>query len=289
MTIPAYATVSLIRGSSVFNMSDNTYCRVTAMQGIGPMPVQRIVEQGPLQHGATDRGFRAQQRLIRLMLYFQAGDPTTYWGRREDLNEILEPTNALGQLRFDLGNGSRRQIDVALQGAVMDSRAGDAGVEQFAVDFLCPNPAFYDPNGKAVTFGIDYSSKTFEIPMIIPLGIGQSIIDASQTITYAGSWRSYPYRIRIVGPITDCVITNESTNEKLDFTGSSIAAGDRRDIDLRYSYKTIKDSTGANQIAELTADSDLTSWHLDTISVTATGATAVTEIYISYYEYYNGI
>jgi len=298
--IPAYATVSLIRGSSVFNMSDNTYCRVTAMQGIGPMPVQRIVEQGPLQHGATDRGFRAQQRLIRLMLYFQAGDPTTYWGRREDLNEILEPTNALGQLRFDLGNGSRRQIDVALQGAVMDSRAGDAGVEQFAVDFLCPNPAFYDPNGKAVTFGIDYSNLSFQIPMLIPLGIGQtSNVDVSHTIQYGGSWLSYPYRIRIVGPITDCIVTNETTGEKLDFTGTTIALGDRRDIDLRYSYKTVKNAAGTNRIQDLTADSDLTSWHLatrreviggsNTITVTGTGATSETEVYMSYYEYYNGI
>ena len=296
---PEHCTIQLVRGNSTFNLSDGTLCKCTSMQGIGPMATVRISEAGPLQHGVTDRGFRADKRMIRLMLQFTAGDATSYWDRREDLIALLEPTTSLSKLRFDLGNGNRRQIDCAILGSPMDARTADAGFQRFAVDFECPNPAFYDPAGRAVTFGIDYSAKTFQIPMVIPLGIGQSTIDTSQTITYSGSWRSYPYRIRIVGPMTDCVITNESTGEKLDFTGTTIAAGDRRDIDLRYSHKTVKSASGANKIADLTSDSDLTSWHLATqrevgggsnaIAVTGTGATSATEIYISYYEYYSGI
>lgn len=299
MTIPAYFTVALVRGSDTFNLSNNTYCRVTSADGIERMPTVRISEVGPLQHGATDRGFRGQKRLIRLMAYFQMSNSTSYWNRREALNELLEPTTALSQLRFDLGNGKRRQIECSIQGVVMGTRANDAGHQPFAVDFECPNPAFYDPNGKAVTFGIDYSAKTFQIPMEIPLGIGQSTIDASKTIAYAGSWRSYPWRIRIVGPIVDCVITNTSTGEKLDFTGVSIGAGALRDVNLQYSYKTVVDGSGTNRIEDLTDDSDLTSWHLatrrevpggdNTIAVTGTGATSATEVYVSYFEYYNGI
>jgi hypothetical protein len=300
MSIPAYASIELIRGSSTFSLTDGTYCVCESMQGIGPMPIRRVLEQGPLQHGATDRGFRADRRLIRLMLRFQVGNTSDYWNRRKQINALLEPTVGLSQLRFDLGNGDRRQVDVSMQGAVMDSVAQDAGVQRVPVDFVCPNPAFYDPNGRAVTFGIDYSSLSFQIPMEIPLGIGQtSDVDVLNTVQYGGSWRSYPYRIRIQGPITDCVITNVATGEKLDFTGVTIAGSDWRDVDLRYSYKTVKDSTNANKIEDLTDDSDLTSWHLatrrevpggdNTLTVTGTGATTETEVYVSYHEYYNGI
>ena len=297
--IPAHASIQLLRGNSTFSLTDGAYCVCESMQGIGPIQTRRILEQGPLQHGSTDRGFRAEVRMIRLMLRFQVGNTTNYWDRRKEIAALLEPTSGLARLRFDLGNGDRRQIDAAVLGGIMDSIPDDAGVLRIPVDFLCPNPAFYDPDGQALTFGVDYSAVTFQIPMEIPLGIGQSTIDASRTIAYAGSWRSYPWRIRIVGPITDCIITNVSTGEKLDFTGVSIAASTLRDIDLRYSYKTVTDAGGVNKISELTNDSDLTSWHLatrrevpggyNTITVTGTGATSATEIYVSYFEYFNGI
>ena len=297
--IPEYCTIDLLRGSTVFSLSDGVLCKCTGIQGVGLLQSERMTEQGPLQHGVTDRGFRAQQRLIRLMLFFQVADPSAYWWRRNALNSALEPTTELAQLRFSLGNSTRRQISCSVLGSAMDMQPDAAGGLSFAVDFMCPNPAFSDPAGKSVTFGIDYSSKTFQIPMIIPLGIGQSTIDDSKVIRYGGSWRSYPYRIRIVGPITNCVITNTSTGEKLDFTGTSIAAADYYDLDLRYTYKTVVDSSGTNKIADLTDDSDLTSWHLATrrevasgdnvLTVTGSGATTSTEIYISYYEYFNGI
>ena len=113
--IPEYCTVKLLRGAAVFNLSDGALCKVSSMQGIGPMPTVRLSEQGPLQHGVTDRGFRAQQRLIRLLLYFQVGNTSDYWDRREDLNAALEPTTGLAQLQFDLGNGDRRQIACSIR------------------------------------------------------------------------------------------------------------------------------------------------------------------------------
>jgi len=298
--IPVRARISLIRGSSTWSLTDGTYCRCFGIQNAGAMAVGRLTDRGPLQHGHTDRGFRAQSRRLRLLLYFSMGDEDDFWDRRETLIEMLEPTNTQAQLRFLLGTTpKRRQIDCHPLGFPMDTDPAQARHQRIAVDFDCPYPAFYDPTGETLIYGIGYAGKSFQIPMDIPLGIGQSTIDETVTLTYSGSWRSYPYRIRIVGPITDCVITNESTGEKLDFTGASIGASDYYDIDLRYSYKTVVDSSNVNQIADLTSDSDLTSWHLatarevangqNTISVTGTGATSETEVYIQYYTYYAGI
>ena len=97
--------------------------------------------------------------------------------------------------------------------------------------------------------------------------------------------------VRITGPITDAVITNNATSEKLDFTGTTIAAGDYYEIDCRYGYKTVVDSTGANQIADLTSDSDLVSFHIapdpevgggiNSITITGTSITAATTAFVS--------
>ncbi len=298
---PTRARVFLIRGNDSFSLSDGSYCTCAGIQGAGPMRVDRLTERGPLQHGETDRGFRARKRILRLLLRFTRATDDDYWDNRETLGEMFEPTVDAVQLRFILGSSTqkKRQIDCFPLGTPLDTVPSYAGYQPFSVDFECPDPAFYDPVSNALIYGIGYSGTSFQIPMEIPLGIGQSTIDETVTFTYSGSWRSYPWRIRIVGPLSDAVITNESTGEKLDFTGTTIAANDRYDIDLRYSYKTVRDASGASKIAGLSDDSDLTSWHLatarevpdgqNTVSVTGTGATSATEVYIQYYTYYVGI
>jgi hypothetical protein len=49
---------------------------------------------------------------------------------------------------------------------------------------------------------------------------------------------------------------------KLDFAGTTIAAGDWYEIDLRYGVKTIKDSNGVNKISALSANSNLATFRL---------------------------
>jgi hypothetical protein len=110
---------------------------------------------------------------------------------------------------------------------------------------------------------------------------------------------TYPHKIRITGPITSPVITNETTNEKLDFGVNSIGAGVSWDIDLRYGVKSIiQAASGVNKIQFLTEDSDLATWHIaadpeviggaNSIRVTGTAVTASTRVEISYLERYIG-
>jgi hypothetical protein len=117
-------------------------------------------------------------------------------------------------------------------------------------------------------------------------------------VDYNGTWLTYP-TIRVTGPICDCVITNTGTDEVLDFTGATIGANTYIDVDLRYGYKTVEDSAGANQIALLSTDSDLVTWHLaadpelpdgiNTITVQGNGAGEATKIELSYYERFIGV
>lgn len=121
---------------------------------------------------------------------------------------------------------------------------------------------------------------------------------ASKTIAYAGSWRAYPV-VTIEGPITDPVLTNTSTGDKLDFTGTTISSGDTYTIDCRYGFKTVKDAAGTNKIADLSSDSDLATFHLapdpevssgnNALTLTGTGTDANTEVTVAYNERHVGL
>lgn len=122
-------------------------------------------------------------------------------------------------------------------------------------------------------------------------------LGASKTITYGGSFLTYPV-VTITGPITDPILTNVSTGEDLDFTGITIASGDTYTIDCRFGYKTVKNAAGTNKIADLTAASDLVSFHLgadpevsggaNAFTLTGTGTDANTEVTITYNERFVG-
>lgn len=125
----------------------------------------------------------------------------------------------------------------------------------------------------------------------------QSIIDgtdisAAKTINNAGNYIALPI-ITIVGPIQDAVFTNTTTGEVLDFTGITIAGGDTRVIDCRYGRKTVKNAAGTNKIADLTAASDLATFHLEpgdnAFTLEGTGTDANTQVTVVYNPRYIGL
>jgi phage-related protein len=147
-------------------------------------------------------------------------------------------------------------------------------------------------------FTIGAGTDTWEVPFPVPFKVGASTIDSNIAISYDGNAPSYPI-IRITGVATDPVLTNETLGLKLDFTGTTIAAADYYEIDLRYGRKTVVDSAGANQLADLTTDSDISSFRIaadpdapggiNSLNFTCTAATLATACTVVYYERYIGI
>jgi hypothetical protein len=263
--------------------------------------MHRISERGPMQHGNSDVGFRLDPRTVKLVL---GVDPTTLgdqYTRRATLLSLFGPRTAAIPVRWTLPDGSYRQLDCHYLGDMrFETRAGEGYLLKVAVTLGANDPSFYDPTGAALTFALGGGAGTFAVPTPVPTDVGASTIDQSTALTYAGSWLCYPHLVRITGPITDAVVTNSTTGDKLDFTGTTIAAGDHYDIDCRYGRKTVVDAAGANQIATLTTDSDLATWHIsadpdvapggiNSIRVTGSAASTATKVEISYYNRYLGI
>ena len=85
----------------------------------------------------------------------------------------------------------------------------------------------------------------------------------------------------------------------MDFTDTTIATGHYYDIDCRYGYKTVLLDGTTNKIADLTAASDLATFHLaadpevvggaNNINVTGSAIDANTKVTVTYTRRYIGI
>ena len=269
--------------------------------GLAGVPVQRMETSGAQQHGATDRGFFLRGRQFGIHLGFEAVSFDDYWQtKRQQLIRLFKPSTTPIQFRFDFGSGNVYQIDAHYQGG-LDLPAGErvAYVDQVVAEFRAADPTLYNPTEASVTFALGGGGDSFAIPLAIPWQIGTSTIDQTRTISYVGSWWTHPV-VRIEGPITNAKVENLLTDEKLDFDGVTIGAGDWYEIDTRYGYKSVVDSSGTNKIADLSDDSDLGTFHLEAaegaessrdndIQVTGSSVNEATEVYFRYKVRYSGI
>lgn len=294
MAVKVYIEV----GTTTYDLSSyETYLHL-GNDGWGIPEVTRYQQSGPMQNGATNAGFRLQARTLVLSIGFATETIAEYFERRKELFFIFKPRNVPIRLRIDI-DGIVRQLDVFYVKGLEANSSDKIGLfHRFAIILNAPEPTWYDPDGVSIPFGT-VSPNAFTVPMTVPTGVGSPSIDQTVSILYMGSWDSYP-TIRITGPVTDCVIQNITTGDKLDFTGYTIAGGTTVTIDTRYGFKTVTDQNGTNLIDKLTADSNLATFRLissDTaedgqtndIEVTGSGATTASRIFLLYTNRYLAI
>jgi hypothetical protein len=291
--------VTATSGGTTYDLTDLERYLWIEDEGLGMAPLHRIIERGPQQHGDTDLGFRLDARQIKLVVGVFGTDDADYWNARTELLQVFAPSDDPVQLCFTLPNGAVRQIDTFVAGDFqLGSKDRTRLAHKVGIVLRCPDPTFYDPTMLSLTYGVSGATAGFTVPMAVPTGIGSTTINTIQTITYQGSWRDFPF-IRVKGPITSPVVWNVTTDERLDFTGTTISAGDYYDIDCRYGYKTVVDAAGVNRIDKLISTNDLNTFHLaphpeatsggNDIRVTGTSITNATEVYIQYFHRYLGI
>jgi hypothetical protein len=171
--------------------------------------------------------------------------------------------------------------------------------DEFAIQevlrFIAHDPLFFDPTEVVASFTLGVSGDLV-FPITFPIEFGSGVILDTLNLTYVGTWSTLP-TIVIVGPIENPVITNVTTGEKLQFN-VDIASGRTITIDLAYGAKTVVDDLGNNLIGNLSADSNLATWHLapdpeapdglNVITLTGLNPTGATSVQIRYFTRYYG-
>lgn len=290
--------LDLIRNGVTYSLSDGTYCRLVSDDGAGMLNAHRLRERGPLQHGETDIGYYYDPRMILLTLAVHDSSAANIDAKRHALMSIFAPQTAPLYLRYTLDSGDVRQIDCHYLDGLTLPHIRTGLHFKTPVTLYCPDPTFYDPAGESAIFALGAGDDTWEVPFEVPFTVGASSIDANIAVSYGGNAPAFPV-IRITGPALNPIVTNATLGLKLDFTGTTIAGGDYYEIDLRYGRKTVVDAAGANQLADLTTDSDLTEWHIaadpdapggiNSINFTCASATVATKCTIVYFERFIGV
>lgn len=292
--------LSALIGTSEYSLDDGTIVRLIGYDGWGMAPSHRFSIRGPMQHGDTDNGWRFDPRIGNLAFLVPADSQSEMYSKRSQLLDIFNPNRTI-KLKWQLPSGQVRQIDCKY---VSDLSMGwdvkNWTNQRYVVTLKAADPAFYDPTQVFFQIVAGIGSGGWPIPWTIDWPIGASTLTGySTTVQYNGTFPSYPI-ITITGPINNCILTNESTGEKFDFTGYNLGSGSKIEIDCRYGFKTVRDPVSlVNLVDKLTTDSDLATFHIadssevangvNVISLSGTGGSVVTNVYMTFYTRYNGI
>ena len=291
-------TIEAIVAGTTYSLTDEDPLWV---EGVNPgmAPGHLLESRGAEQHGSTVEGFRLDPRNLELIIGFQGTDTELYTARALLLRIFQRRADPV-LLRFTFDDGSVRQIDCHLANGLQFARDGsDTDHMRCAAVLRCGDPSFYDPTAVALTFTLGGGSGSFAVPLTVPVAVGASTIDASLAVEYDGTWESAPHLIRVTGPITEFVLTNETTGDSIQArAGVTIAAGHYVDIDTRYGSASALYDGATNWIANLDDADDLTVFRLaedpdapggiNVLNVTGSGVTSASQVDVGYYTRYLG-
>ena len=276
-------------GGSTFNL--NGYDATSGVtynyqgdQGFGLAPLHRITQRGPMQQGDTDVDFRLDPRILQLPVVAVGMSTDDYYAARGRLLEVFSPTNGGGTLTVTTSTWSR-SIDVKVLGGMSFDTDPKVGYElRTVIQLRADDPTWYDAVPHVVAGSAGIAGTPTAYPVVYPRTYGTANINATTTYTYDGTWQAYPV-ITALGPITGLVITITTTG--------SIGAGRTYTYDLRYGRKTVYDDLGVNQIATVSASSNLATWAIivgtNSISITASSSSAPAAVAITYNTRFIGI
>lgn len=252
---------------------------VGILGGAGAPPTSFITRQGYKQSGETEVSYNLGRRSLTLQLHRNAGcSRQLYWSNRAELHDILRPDRG-GPMTLTLiqaGDIAKRSIIVRADPGAMfledpDREAGwyiDEKIPLTAFD-----PVWFDPTTVVLTLAAA-SQNNLVFPITFPILFGTSGLPFSATITYLGSWYSYP-TITLTGPYQAAVISNTTTMVSFTMT-TPIPAGATRIISTQPGNLYIVDANGVDHFGDLGPNSNLVDFNLRPDPEVAGGVQTIT-------------
>jgi hypothetical protein len=270
-----------------------------AHDNFGMVSAPRIEDSAPQQHGTTDRGFKLPARNIVLYIELFGDNWEHYYQLRDSLIRWFSADMEAGILRVQEGGFIREISGYVVDGLGFPDSERSFQSHVVPVVIHCPDPLWRSAEEFIATIQGGGSLDVGAVPTVIPFTVGTSTFNTFESVNYLGSFDSAPESVKIVGPITDPVISNSGTGKqsniaKIDFTGTTIAAGDYFLIELGYGKNTIVDKYGNNKIDKLSPDSDLAGFVFsatkpNSVNVTGSAIAGETLVQFLWREKYLGI
>jgi len=316
--MPYDATFIDSRGETI-ELTD-PYVRLKEIDGIGMPDVRHIEEAYAQQDGVTYLETRLDKRIVQMRFDLWANSESDMWDARNEMLRLIRVFAAGFSLRMSLPNGTVRQIDLRFDSQFTLPRNWEENnrIQPTVLQCVAHNPTFYDPVPVLWGFAISGSGSSFgydpgypgtwgfeEEGLGFPAGWGLStILSAPEAKIYRGTWKAYPL-ITLVGPMTEPIIENHTTGDKLQFIpGYVIDVGETVQIDLRMNNRaqrvlTVTHSVDGNVPDALTDDSNIGTFHIaahpeaidgvNEISVRFTGGDTNSRAEIRFHTRYVGI
>lgn len=281
-------------------LSNDVFVYETFPGNFGAPPTNFVLRSGYKQDGATEIAYFLQQRDFEIDFWRQdACDRTTYWENRAALLEIFRP-NRGGQLTFAVNreDGSRRALKVRAQPgpAFTSQRTNNFNVRE-TLAFTAFDPVWFDPTQNALSVSSAVSNDLV-FPITFPIQFGASGVLFTQSITYTGTWKTFP-TLKFTGPYTSVTVVNEATGYQI-FMTVPIAAGETRTLDLTPGNQSLVNQDGNDAFGDLGPLSNLVNFAIlpdpevaggtQTIQATFYGGLGGSSAFeIDYYDKYIGI
>lgn len=248
----------------------------------GAPPTQFLTRKGYKQHGVTEVDYLLAPRTITAELWrTPACTRQQYWDNRLALHEFLRP-NRGGPLWFVLRqpDGTKRALvvraDPGLQFPMPPTEENAWNVNE-AIDFVAHDPVWFDPDSHTELSG-GALAQQLVFPITFPIWFGSTHILASTTVTYTGTWISYP-TLTVFGPYTSCTIKNVDHGETINLI-IPIAGGESRSIDLTPGAQAVTDQLGYNRFGDLGVASNLVGFGLYPDPEVAGGVQTITADFV---------
>lgn len=236
--------------------------KLVAVQGLEPVSVQPVAIKSPSQAGETALDLVVPPRVVVVQGLLQAVSMTDLWPLRRALSRscVAQPVRynedmVLGRLRLVRDGQDILELDAVVLSSKFPQPKNNVGVVGFDIEFYSPSPYWREIEDETATMS---GSGGFEYPLVFTEEFPGGSVTAE--VDNVGDVDA-PVVIRLFGEATNPRLTNDTTGEIVQITGS-FTSDEYVEVNTGFGVKSVElvtISTGdrVSIFDQLDPDSDL--------------------------------